>query len=301
MSAETTAVAKCDEFRALIESPKMQNEIKAVLPRHLTPERMTKLMLLAALKTPKLRECSRASIAQCMMASSETGLEPGGSLGQCYIIPYGNTATFLIGYRGMIDLARRSGQIQSIEAHVVYKADKFKCTFGANPVLEHDPNWESERKDADIVCAYAVAKLKDGGTQIEVMTKPEIDAIRKRSRAGTSGPWVTDYAEMCKKTCVRRLFKYLPVSAEIADAISKEDESQGTIESEVIENANSTLTPGRHSTRKAAKVEATVVETTGTVVDLKPEEHTDAEQRGGDENPLDFQDKSPTAAAQAKP
>ena len=253
-----------DTFRSLLENPRMLEQMRAVLPKHLTPERMVKLALVAAMKTPKLRECTAESIANCLMAASETGLEPGGSLGQCYIIPYGKSATFLIGYRGMIALARRSGEILSIEAHVVYKGDRFKCEFGAEPKLEHEPEWEADRADKDIKGAYAVAKLRDGGTQIEVMTRPEIDAIRKRSRASSDGPWVTDYSEMCRKTAVRRLFKYLPVSVEIAEAVSREDELGPPIDTDVLApSASDALTPGRHPLPKkgAAKPEAPDAET----------------------------------------
>ena len=177
--------AKKDAFRSLVENPQMMDQMRAVLPKHLTPERMVKLALVAALKTPRLRECTPESIAQCMMAASETGLEPGGSLGQCYLVPYKQTATFIIGYRGMIALARRSGQILSIEAHVVYASDKFRCQFGSTPVLEHEPAWDAERTNVGIKAVYAVAKLRDGGTQVEVMSKPEVDAIRTRSRASS--------------------------------------------------------------------------------------------------------------------
>lgn len=256
--SENTAVATVDRFRALVTSPKMVEAMKAVLPRHLTPDRMARLVLGCAVTTPKLRQCTPESITMCMMAASETGLEPGGSLGHCYIIPYGDKATFLIGYRGMIDLARRSGQLKSIDSRVVYKADKFVCTFGLEPRLEHIPAWDSERNDTDIIAAYAVAHLLDGATQMDVMTRPEIDAIRKRSRASGSGPWVTDYSEMCRKTVVRRLFKYLPSSPEIAKALEYEDTTQGYVESAIIEDAaDNALKPGRHEVKGKAKAKAT--------------------------------------------
>jgi recombination protein RecT len=258
--------AKKDAFRSLVESPRMFDQMKAVLPKHMTPERMVKLALVAALKTPQLRECTPESIANCLMAASETGLEPGGSLGLCYIIPYGKVATFIIGYRGMIDLARRSGQILSIEAHVVYQADKFCCNFGSDPKLEHEPAWDKEQKDNEIRAVYAVAKIKGGGTQIEVMTKPAIDAIRKRSRASGSGPWVTDYGEMCRKTVVRRLFKYLPVSTSVVnektgmtlnDVLSREDELAPLLDAEIVnDSAQGALTAGRHPLANGAKAPA---------------------------------------------
>jgi len=250
-----------DTFKDLVDNDKLRQAMAAVLPTHMTPDRIIKLMIAAATKTPQLRQCTPESIIQCMMACSETGLEPGGALGHAYVIPYKTTATFLIGYRGMLDLARRSGKIISIEARVVYKQDRFVCHFGLDSVLEHEPDFKAERNDSDIIAAYAVAKLTDGGLATDVMTRPEIDAIRRRSRAGASGPWVTDFAEMARKTVVRRLFKYLPTSTEkladgtiidrTAQAFEREDETQGYIETARAEAMADTLSAGRHDLKRA--------------------------------------------------
>jgi len=250
-----------DTFRDLVDNAKLRRAMDAVLPTHMTPDRIIKLMIAAATKTPKLRQCTPESIIQCMMACSETGLEPNGAFGHAYIIPYKTTATFLIGYRGMLDLARRSGKIVSIESRVVYKQDRFVCRFGIDGILEHEPDFMAERDDADIIAAYAVAKLVDGGLCTDVMTRPEIDAIRRRSLAGTSGPWVTDYAEMARKTVVRRLFKYLPTATEkladgtlidrTAQAFEREDETQGYQENARSEVPVDILAAGHHDKKKA--------------------------------------------------
>lgn len=195
--------------------------IASVLPKHMTPDRVVKVALTAYNRTPALAQCSMQSIFMAVMQASELGLEPGGALGQAYLVPYGNQCQFILGYRGMIELARRSGEIESLEAHVVHANDTFEVEFGLETKLRHKPCLDG---DAGEICfVYALAKLKGGAIQFEVMTKSQVDAIKNRSRASRNGPWVTDYEEMARKTVVRRLFKYLPVSCEkIADALEAE-------------------------------------------------------------------------------
>jgi recombination protein RecT len=143
-------------------------------------------------------------------------------LGHAYLIPYGRECQFIIGYRGMIDLARRSGEIQSIFSEVVYSNDEFRFEFGLDEKLKHIP---ARGERGEFVAAYMVAKFKDGGHLIQVMFKNEIDKIRKRSKAANNGPWVTDYDEMAKKTIIRRGFKYLPISIEVARLIEQDDKA----------------------------------------------------------------------------
>jgi recombination protein RecT len=162
----------------------------------------------------------------------------------------------IIGYRGLIDLARRSGQISRIEAHPAYEKDRFKIQFGLNPILEHEPDLSGD--PGPMILVYAVAELRDGTKQVEVMTKKQVDGIRARSKAGKSGPWVTDYDEMAKKTVVRRLCKYLPLSVELVTAFERDDELE-TLEAraDVIPE----LTAGRHkSSPKPKAVETTAEE-----------------------------------------
>lgn len=145
-------------------------------------------------------------------------------LGYAYLIPYKGVATLIPGYKGLLDLARRSGRIISIEARVVHAKDRFRFAFGLKPVLEHTPTQDAD--SGELTAAYAVAHLKDGGQQWEVMWKREIDAIRQRSRASSSGPWVTDYEEMAKKTVLRRLCKMLPASVELQQAVAMDERAE---------------------------------------------------------------------------
>jgi len=215
--------------RALFESPATQDRIRAVLPRHLTPERLLKIALVQISRVPKLANCDPTTLLRCVMQAAELGLDFGSGLGLCYMVPFENRKAnkvdvqFIIGYRGLIALARRSGMIDSIEARVVYEGEEFVCEYGIEPVLRHIPKMAGRGK---LVAAYAIARMKDGGSHVEVMTRDEIDSIRGRSRAANNGPWVTDYNEMARKTVVRRLCKFLPLSPEepLAQGLEIDDE-----------------------------------------------------------------------------
>jgi recombination protein RecT len=205
--------------------------INAVLPKHLTGERLIRIVGAAASRQPELLECTPLSIAQAVVASSQLGLEPVGSLGHAYLVPFSNgrngqrEAQLIIGYRGLIDLARRSGNIASIEAHVIHERDAFDVCYGLESKIEHRPYMGSD-DPGSIVAAYAIARFKDGTVQTEIMTIKEILAIRDRAKASKFGPWVSDFDEMARKTVVKRLCKYLPLSAELADAVAVDNAAE---------------------------------------------------------------------------
>lgn len=217
-----------------------------VLPKHLTAERMVKIATAAITRQPLLLECTPQSLLQSVMQAAELGLEPGSALGEGYLVPFKNKsgtrlAQFIPGYRGLIALARRSGQIEDIEAHVVYQGDRFVYRKGTNAVLEHEPKLEGE--PGPLMVVYAMGWLR-GSTRphVEVLRKSDIEKIRKRSRAGSDGPWVTDYDEMARKTAVRRLVKYLPMSVEMAKAFQAEDDAE--LDDDVIDaTTGEVLTP----------------------------------------------------------
>lgn len=202
--------------------------MQKILPKHLTAERMLNIGLVAASKNPMLLECEPISVLRCMMQASTLGLEPDTPLGLSYLVPFRNHKTgkyecqLITGYRGLIDLARRSGNIESIEAHCVFDTDEFDFELGLTPKLKHRPSLFNESK-RNFIAAYAIAKLVGGGVQFEVMSVNDIEEIRLRSKASKHGPWVTDYNEMAKKTVIRRLSKYLPLSTEFADSVGTED------------------------------------------------------------------------------
>lgn len=197
-----------------------RSQIELALPRHLTADRMIRVAMTAAQKSPKLLQCDPISVVGCVVESSQLGLMCDGITGEAYMVPFGNKATLIPGYRGLIKLARQSGELVSIHGYLVYSCDKFSVEYGLEPTIKHVPNFKSDKYGADneVEFAYAVARLKDGTIQHEVMTRREVDAIRGRSRSGDRGPWVSDYGQMAKKTVLRRLLKLLPLSAEMQRA-----------------------------------------------------------------------------------
>ncbi len=207
-----------------------RDSIAQLIPKHLSADRLMKVALNCVSKTPTLQLCTPLSLLQCVITAAELGLEPGGALGHAYLVPFKQTATLVIGYRGFIQLMRNTRQLSSIRAVVVHEKDVFKMREGIEQTIKHEPFLDGDSGPLRYV--YCVAKLKDGSVQIEVMTRAQIEAIRARSRSGSNGPWVTDYEEMAKKTVVRRIAKYLPLSAEVEKAI--EHDNGDFVEGELV-------------------------------------------------------------------
>ncbi|WAT31785.1 recombination protein RecT [Pseudomonas sp. GXZC] len=223
----TKAQSKTGSLASLLASPKMKSQFAAALPKHMTPERMARIVTTEIRKNPELVKCEQQSFLGAVIQCAQLGLEPGNTLGHAYILPYGKQAQLIIGYRGMIDLARRSGQIISISARTVREGDYFEYEFGLDENLVHRPI-ETTQPGA-VTHVYAVARLKDGGRQFEVMSHAQIEDVRAQSKAAKSGPWVTHWEEMAKKTVIRRLFKYLPVSVEIQRAVMLDEKAEAGI------------------------------------------------------------------------
>lgn len=184
-----------------------------MLPPGMNVDRFMTLVIRACSQVPKLLSASKVSLLTAVSQAAELGLEPNGSLGHGWLLPYKDQVQFIPGYRGFIQLAVRSGEVSNITADVVYSADLFTVEKGANPVLRHVPDLEFEQTDEEIRFAYAVAKLRDSNTIFEVVSRKKIDRIMATSKSARSdySPWQTHYAEMAKKTAVRALAKYLPL------------------------------------------------------------------------------------------
>lgn len=204
--------------------------IAAVMPKHMSSERLYQLAVSTINQTPKLAECDSASLLSCVMKCSALGLEPSAvdGLGRAYILPFRNhgrmQATFIIGYKGLIDLARRSGQLISIHAQAVYEGDTFDFWEDEDGQhFKYKPNRDAEHTPDKLTDVYVSAKLVGGGKVFEHMTKAEVDSIRKRSKSANNGPWVTDYEAMALKTVIRRSARYLPMSTETQEAIASDE------------------------------------------------------------------------------
>lgn len=203
--------------------------VQSVAAATLNPERMTRLVCAAASRDEKLAACSPMSILRSLAQAASMGLEPFDGRNEVHLVPRWNKkgnggkgcleATCLVGYPGLIRLATDTGKVQNIEARVVYAKDFFEVDYGVAPKITHRPSFEKDR--GDIIAFYAVAHFPDGPCQFEVMARHEVDAIMERAKDGKDGfsPWKSDYAEMGRKTAVRRLAKYLPKSQALAVAL----------------------------------------------------------------------------------
>lgn len=216
MSTEITT-KKPQGLKEIINSESMRAQFALALPKHLTAERFARVAITALTRTPKLADCTPASLMKCLLDLSAMGLEPDGR--RAHLIPYGTECTLIIDYKGLVELIRRSGDVISLRSETVCSKDEFAWTNGE---ISHSVNWREDRGEMQAV--YAEAVMKSGEKQSAVMTKAEVEAIRNRSRAGKSGPWVTDFAEMAKKTVVRRLSKMLPLSNEIMRHVESDDD-----------------------------------------------------------------------------
>lgn len=214
-------------------------QFATALPKHINSDRFVRIAITTIRQNPKLAQCSQESLLGALMVSAQLGLEPG-TLGQCYLIPYGRECQFQIGYKGMIELLRRSGQLKDIYAYSVYENDDFEITYGLDRNLIHKPNLANK---GNFLGCYCVAILKDDTRAFEYMTKEEIEAHAKKfSKTFGNGPWKTDFEAMAHKTVVKKMLKWLPLSVEFLENIEKDDKSfkvtdtKNTEDIEIIES-----------------------------------------------------------------
>ncbi len=203
---------------------KQQNEIAKAIPKGLDAQRFVRAALTVFARTPKLLDCDTNSVLGAVMQAAQLGLELDPGMGQAYLVPYGRTCQMITGYQGLVTLAMRTPDVKSVIARAVYSKDLFEYEYGLNEKLVHKPSGDENK--GDLTYVYAVGKLvdRDGMVPVfEVMSRKEVDAIRARSKAGQSGPWVTDYEMMARKTVVRRLAKWLPKSTDFGRAVAAED------------------------------------------------------------------------------
>ena len=215
-----------DKTKALVLSA--ESRLREVAPQWLSVERLTRLALAARSRTPALAECTADSFLLFCMRCAETGLEPIGA-GGAWPVPYKNKngtreVQFIPDWRGLINLAKRTDQITHAYADVICENDKYEYAKGDNPRLDHYPAIASRGKP---IAAYCICVLPDGSKHIEVMGADEIDAIRKRSKASSNGPWVTDEYEMWKKTVVKRAMKPFAGSPQMQTAIDLDNKAVG--------------------------------------------------------------------------
>ena len=239
--ANGTAVAKKEEkpktIFDLIQLSKKQ--FNNALPQHINTDRFVRIAITTIRLNPKLAKCNPESLIGALMVSAQLGLEPG-TLGQCYLIPFENKKAgtvecqFQIGYKGLIELLRRSGQLSDIYSYTVYENDDFNIEYGLSRTLTHKPNFDER---GEIKGFYAVAILKDGAKAFEYMTKDEITKHEEKYRKGSykNDVWNKNFEEMAQKTVVKKLLKWLPVSVEFLEMAAKDEKSFKVIDDKSTE------------------------------------------------------------------
>ena len=212
---------------------RMGPEIQRALPKHMDADRMARIALTAVRTTPKLLECDQMSFLAAIMQSAQLGVEPNTGLGQAYLIPYGKQVQFQLSYKGLIDLAVRSGQYKAIYAHEVYADDEFEFSYGLTKDLVHKP---AAIPAGEPIGYYAVYHLQNGGYDFVYWTKERIDFhANKFSQAvqkGWTSPWKTNYDAMAKKTVLKEVLKYAPKSIELQKTV----EADSTIKNEISQD-----------------------------------------------------------------
>lgn len=201
---------------------KHREAIMKSLPAGFNYDRMCRSLINSVSTTPTIAECTPSSIFLAAVRAFSLGLEPNGALSEGYLVPFNNKgvkeAQFMPSYRGLIALARRSGEVSTVYANVICAKDKFEAEEGTNRHILHRPDYFAKDR-GEAIGYYAVFTTKSGDFDFEIMSRAEVDEIRETSTAKNSGPWVQWYDEMAKKTVMKRLLKRAPMSVEMAAAV----------------------------------------------------------------------------------
>lgn len=267
---------------------RMAPEMARAVPKHLNPDRLARIVLTEVRRTPLLAQCTIESFGGAVMTCAQLGLEPGAT-GEAYLLPFRNSKTgnyevqLVVGYQGMAKLFWQSPIAKSLDAQVVYSNDYFEYEYGLTPKLIHRPVLNDR---GDPIAYYAVATTTTGGSAFVVLSRADVEKIRKRSKAKDAGPWQTDYDAMARKTAVRQLFKLLPKSPELARAAAHDetvrtdhstdalDATPAYIEAEVVNTRTGEITP-------PAEDEPTVEEARAAVV-------AQAQEPPADDDPMHY-------------
>jgi len=226
MSMTTTKPANpVEQIRAQLVA--MTPEFKNALPSHIKPEKFQRVVMTVVQQNPGLLNADRRTLfASCIKCAAD-GLIPDGR--EAALVMFGSTVQYMPMLAGIQKRVRNSGEIASIQAHVIYENDRFVIRRGLAETIEHDPLFPGDRGKP--IGAYAIAKFKDQSDPVfEVMDIAAIERVRKVSRSGNKGPWVDWWDEMARKTVFRRLAKWLPMDAEVDDLLTRDDEAVGGVQ-----------------------------------------------------------------------
>jgi recombination protein RecT len=250
----TTPAVQPKNTIELVRSAGLQDQVAKALPNADDASRFMRCVITACNKNPKLWDCTPASVASVILQAAQWGLMPDGH--HAHLIPYGNDATLQFDYKGILALVMRSGEVAHIHADIVCQNDKYRFNLGK--AEEHVVDLSKDRGEAYAV--YAMVRFKDGETAAIQMSKAEVEAIRKASRSGSSGPWATYPMEMWKKTAFKRLAKWLPrLPRDVQEAIHKDNEAEyghRTVEGQPVQPAAEAV---KEAVKKAKATEAEAI------------------------------------------
>ena len=226
------------------ELERLKPQLMKAIPSHMDADRLTRIALTTIRQNPKIAECTPSSLLGAVMQAAQVGLEPD-ALGSCYLVPYNRKVKdpngeywvkevqFQIGYKGMLELVRRTGEVLKIAAHEVYENDVFEVEYGTEEKLRHVPEIIGDR--GKLIAFYAHAKFRNGSDAFTVMGLQDINHVRdKFSKAKDYGPWVDHYESMAKKTVIKALIKYMPISVEVQKSIAQDETVKSSIDSDPI-------------------------------------------------------------------
>ena len=222
----TTIARPARTVGEFLASDAQKNAIAQAMPSHMEASRFMRCLFTALQRTPKLAECTKESVYDAVIRSAQCGLSPDGY--EAHLVPYGSKCTFIPDYKGMIKLALQSGLISKFDAELVCENDEFDYDCGTLKRFKRadvHPDKTKRMSRGEIYAVFVICTFKDGTQKMELMSFDDVDAIRKRSKASGGGPWVTDWAEMAKKTVFKRMSKWLPRSAELQQAIEADEDT----------------------------------------------------------------------------
>jgi len=225
LASKTKIVTVADFFE------QKKDLIAKALPNTITSDRLIGVFTMVLGSSPELKQCSQSSLIAAVIQTVQYGLTPG-NIGHCHYIPFNNKqkdgtykkeVQFILGYKGIVELVNRCGKAVILSTEVVYENDTFSYNLGLNPNLHHIPVF-SER--GPIKAVYCIAKNLVANEKVFiVLSKEDIDKVRKSSKAGQSSysPWATWYEEMAKKTVIKRICKLLPISVDVQQQVASDE------------------------------------------------------------------------------
>lgn len=223
-------------FRSMADSPSLQEKIAKSMARGLDKDRLIELCISTVNRTPELGDCTVMSILLGLIKSAQFGLEIGGVNSEAYLVPFWNSkigakeALMIPGYRGLMKLVLRSGEVASLNVQAVYRGEECTVELGDNPSVTHRAKLDVDRSDANIVAVYMVATFVNGRRQVEIMNRKDIEKVRASSKAKNAMAWTDWWGEMARKTVVRRGCKYLPMQSDIRELHEDEDREMGLVD-----------------------------------------------------------------------